>query len=233
MIPKTIHYCWFGKKKKTSLINKCIASWKKNFPDYEIKEWNESNTNIKENQYISEAYRKKKWAFVSDYVRMKVLYTYGGIYFDTDVEVVREFPEELFQKKAFTGIESCTNLVNPGLVFGCESGLPILKTVLDSYDNEDFNVTSVEKMKTINMRITEILERDGFVKEDKYQEIDDISIFPSEIFCAYDGVNRVKQITEKTLSYHHYAASWYPWYRKIRLNIGTLLRHLRYRIKHQ
>jgi hypothetical protein len=232
MIPKVIHYCWFGYNRKSKLIKHCISSWRKYFPDFEIKEWNESNTDLDENEYIRLAYKAKKWAFVSDYVRMKVLYEYGGLYFDTDVEVIRKFPEDLFYKKAFAGIEGFSKMVAPGLVFGCESGLPIFKAVLDSYKKDDFAFTSIEKMMTINMRVTEILERDGYVKDDKYQEIDEISIFPSEIFNAYDGVNRIKQITDKTLSFHHYAGSWLPWYRRLRMRIGTTVRHIKYSLRH-
>ena len=117
MIPKKIHYCWFGGNKKSKLVMKCITSWKKFFPDYEIVEWNEGNTDLHENKYIERAYQLKKWAFVSDYVRMKVLYDYGGIYFDTDVEVIRSFPDDLLKLPAFTGIESFSLLVSPGLVF--------------------------------------------------------------------------------------------------------------------
>jgi len=228
MIPKKIHYCWYGKNKKSNLVKRCIDSWKKYFPDYEIIEWNELNTDIHINKYVEEAYNHKKWAFVSDYYRMKVLYEHGGIYFDTDVEVIRSFPQELMKYDAFAGIESFSKLVSPGLVFACHRNNKIVKKILDSYEKDSFENVLIDDIKTINIRISEILSRDGYRKEDVYQEIDGMHIFPSEFFCAYDGDKRKQNPTDKTLSIHHYTASWLPWYRKVKLLIGTTLRHWGY-----
>ena len=229
MSPKKIHYCWYGGNKKSKLILKCIESWKKFFPDYEIIEWNETNTNLHENAYIEKAYKEKKWAFVSDYVRMKVLYEQGGIYFDTDVEVIKPFPEEILSLPAFTGFESFSLMVSPGLVFGCEAGNEISKMIVDSYNSDDFNNESVDTIKTINMRITELLEQNGLEICDKKQEVLGMTIYPSTVFCAYDGKRRKIDIHEDTLSVHHYAASWLPWYRKVRLFCGTVARRIIYR----
>ena len=229
MIPKIIHYCWYGHNKKSKLIKKCINSWKVYFPDYKVIEWNESNSNLNINQYVKTAYFEKKWAFVSDYMRMKVLYDYGGIYFDTDVEVLKKFPERVLNNSCFTGIESFSQLVSPGLVFACEPHNKVVKELLDSYEKDKFENISIDRIKTINIRITELLEKKGYVPKDKEQVVSGVHIYPSEVFCAYDGVNRVTKITPNTLSTHHYSASWLPWYRKIRLNIGTFLRHVRMR----
>ena len=226
MIPKKIHYCWFGGNKKSKLVMKCITSWKKFFPDYEIVEWNEGNTDLHENTYIERAYQLKKWAFVSDYVRMKVLYDYGGIYFDTDVEVIRSFPDDLLKLPAFTGIESFSLLVSPGLVFACESGNVVAKMMMDSYNRDIFENTGIDTIKTINVRITDLLVCNGFEPCEKKQTVLDVTVFPSSVFCAYDGKIRRINIREDTLSVHHYAASWLPLYRKIRLFFGTKLRHI-------
>lgn len=231
MIPKIIHYCWYGNNRKKELIVKCINSWKEYFPNYQIIEWNESNSDLNINQYVRKAYSEKKWAFVSDYMRMKALYEYGGIYFDTDVEVIKKFPKDVLDNFCFTGIESESNLISPGLVFACEPHNKIVGKLLASYDNDVFQNESVEEIKTINIRITELLERYGFVKEDKEQEVAGIHIYPSEVFCGYDGRNRVVDITDKTLSVHHYAGSWLPWYRKLRLKGGTILRHIRMHVR--
>lgn len=228
MIPKKIHYCWFGGNKKSNLILKCIDSWKKFFPDYEIIEWNENNTDIHENAYIEQAYKAKKWAFVSDYVRMKVLYAYGGIYFDTDVEVLKPFPKEILELEAFTGFEEFSLMVSPGLVFGCGAGNVIAKMMVESYDSDVFCNKSVDTIKTINVRITEMLVKNGLEKCDKKQIILGLTVFPSSVFCGYDGRRRKVDIRENTLSVHHYASSWFPWYRKIRLKIGTVKRRLLY-----
>lgn len=231
MIPKIIHYCWFGGNKKSKLIMKCIESWKKYFPDYEIMEWNEENSDINENEYVREAYRLKKWAYVSDYIRMKVLYEYGGIYFDTDVEVIRKYPQEILELPSFTGIEAFSRLVNPGLVYGCLKGDSLVKEVIDSYQNDKFIITSPEEMLTINKRISGILDKYGYIREDTKQTVNGLTIFPSEVFCAYDGQKRCIKITDNTVSVHHYTASWLPWYRKIRCKIGTVIRHMKYGVR--
>lgn len=229
MIPKKIHYCWYGGKRKSKLILKCIDSWKRFFPDYEIIEWNESNTDLHENAYLEQAYNEKKWAFVSDYVRMKVLYEYGGIYFDTDVQVLKVFPKEILSLPAFTGFESFSLKVNPGLVFGCVRGFKLAGMMVESYYMDSFHNEDVDKIKTINMRITNILVDNGLKICDTKQTIMDLTIFPSSKFCAYDGKRRRIDIKEDTLSIHHYTASWLPWYRKIRLFFGTILRRIIYR----
>lgn len=228
MIPKKIHYCWYGNNKKSKIILKCIDSWKKYFPDYEIIEWNESNTNLHENVYIEEAYKLKKWAFVSDYVRMKVLYEYGGIYFDTDVEVLKRFPEEVLNLKSFSGFESFSLKVSPGLVYACEPRDSIVKMMVDSYNSDNFKNESIDDIKTINIRITDLLKENGLVLEDKKQEVLGLTVFPSSVFCAYDGKRRKIDIKDDTLSVHHYAASWLPWHRKLRLKLGTIARRIIY-----
>ena len=229
MIPKKIHYCWYGGNKKSKLILKCIDSWRKYFPDYEIIEWNENNTDLHENTYVEKAYKEKKWAFVSDYIRMKVLYEQGGIYFDTDVEVIKPFSEEVLSLPAFTGFESFSLMVSPGLVFACRRGYKLARMMVDSYNADDFQNESVDTIKTINMRITEILIENGLEKCDKKQTVMDLTVFPSSVFCPYDGRRREIKVKEDTLSIHHYAASWLPWYRKIRLFLGTVARRVIYR----
>ena len=116
-IPHIIHYCWFGRNPKSELVLNCIESWKKYLPGYEIREWNEDNYDVTQVNFVKEAYENQKWAFVSDYVRFDVLYQFGGIYFDTDVELLKPIPEEILAKRAFTGFEN-TKLISPGLVMG-------------------------------------------------------------------------------------------------------------------
>ena len=111
---KTIHYFWFGGSEKSRTIESCIASWKKFFPDFEIKEWNESNFDVRQNKYISQAYDAKKYAFVSDFARFKILHEQGGLYFDTDVEVIRPF-YELLEKDAFGGAGAAAHRRVPAL----------------------------------------------------------------------------------------------------------------------
>ncbi len=207
MIPKKIHYFWFGNNSKPELIIKCIESWKKYFPNYEIIEWNETNYDVTKNQYLREAYEHKKWAFVSDYARLDILYHEGGLYFDTDVEVIKEFPRELFSLAGFTGVES-TNLINPGLVFACVPGLEIMRDILHDYNHASFIADGVEGAVTINMRVTEWFEKKGFKKNGQLQHIAGFNIYPAEYFCGYDQEVDEWYCTENTLSIHYYAGSW-------------------------
>ncbi len=135
---KVIHYCWFGRNQFPILAKKCMQSWKKFFPDYQIIEWNETNLNLEINQYVKEAYKVGKRAFVSDYFRFWILYQYGGIYFDTDVEVIQDFSPLLNESQAICGFESKYG-VNPGLIlYSVFGGNPIFKEVLESYWVEAF-----------------------------------------------------------------------------------------------
>lgn len=230
MIPKVIHYCWFGRNKKSELINKCIESWWRHLSDYKIIEWNEDNFNVYQNDYMREAYRKRKWAYVSDFARMKILYKYGGIYLDTDVEVIKTFPEYLLEHSCFSGIEHISKLVSPGLIFGCQAGNQMVGELVAEYENIKFKNAGVDRIVTINKRVTNYLIKYGYTLDDKMQIINDMVIYPSNYFCGYDGERRITDIKPETISIHHYAASWLPWYRRVRLWLGTEIRHLRYKV---
>ena len=131
MIPKIIHYCWFGGNPLSDLAQKCIDSWKKYCPDYEIKEWNESNFDLNSCDYVREAYQAKKWAFVTDYVRLYAMVTEGGIYMDTDVEVIRPL-DSFLSNRAFSGFEDETNI--PTGIMACEKGFPLFEELLEEYN---------------------------------------------------------------------------------------------------
>lgn len=225
MIPKKIHYCWFGHNRKPKIVLECIESWKRNLPEYEIIEWNENNFDVYSCEFSAQAYKNRKWAYVSDYARMKVLLNEGGIYFDTDVEVIRPFPDDMLQS-AFSGIEEFSKLVSPGLVYACESGDGIVAKLVDEYEHARFQNESIDSILTINKRITKILDEYGYQHIDEFQCVGGLKIYPSEVFCAYDGKKRRTCITQNTLATHHYAGSWLPWHRKVRLKIGTVLRHI-------
>lgn len=221
MIPKVIHYCWFGKNPLSELALKCIASWKKFFPDYEIKEWNENNFDLDCCDYVREAYAAKKWAFVSDYARFWILYTYGGLYFDTDVEVINDM-SDIIEKGAFMGCEISDNSVcgigvNPGLGLGTKPGLSLYKEILDSYNGGHFfNNNGTCNYTTIVERTTNILEQHGFVNINVIQEVADIFIYPKEYFCPMDYTTGKLQITDKSRTIHWYDASWFDERMKVR-----------------
>ena len=207
MIPKIIHYCWFGGNPLPEIAVKCINSWKKHFPNYEIKEWNEKNFDLTACDYCKEAYAAKKWAFVSDYARFKILYEYGGVYFDTDVEVVKSM-DDILGKGAFIGRERITNSfpVNAGLGLAAEAKMPIIKEIVSYYEHIHFEQT--EKIETVVECVTKILKKYGLSNENKYEQIQGIQIYPADYFCPFDYNIGKLCVTENTRSIHWYDASW-------------------------
>ena len=181
MIPKKIHYCWFGHNTLTDLAVKCIASWKKYLPDYEIIEWNETNCDLESCRYVKEAYEAKKWAFVSDFVRFDVLYQYGGLYFDTDVEVIKPL-DDLISEGAFMGCEQLSGnaKVAPGLGLAATPGLILYKEILENYQRSSYiNEDGTINQATVVTRITNILVEKGFdCSSNQVQKIGQINIYP-------------------------------------------------------
>lgn len=212
MIPKKIHYCWVGGNSKPPLVKKCIQSWKKYCPDYEIIEWNESNYDISKNIYMKQAYEAKKWAFVTDYMRLDIIYEHGGIYLDTDVELIKNI-DDLLSNEAFAGIESINeneNNVALGLGFGAEKGHPLIGNMRSCYDELQFlNCDNTYNMVAIPVYITNFLKQLGYENQNKLQKLQGITIYPSEYFCPKSWTTGVKRITRHTYSIHHYSASWY------------------------
>lgn len=202
---KCIHYCWFGKNPKPSLIKKCIESWRRMCPDYEIKEWNEDNFDVNCCEYVQEAYREKKWAFVSDYCRFFVLYQYGGVYLDTDVELLKSLDG---LGDAFVGFENADHC-NSGLVRAAKPGDQICKAMLESYHGEHFRrKDGTLNLKTVCTRETDILCQYGLVRNNTLQNICDTIVYPTEYFNPIDFETGKIYPTKNTISVHHYAASW-------------------------
>ena len=207
-IPKLIHYCWFGGNSLPKDAIDCINSWKKYYPDYEIIEWNESNFDLNVCDYVREAYKAGRWAFVSDYARFWILYKYGGLYFDTDVEVIKR-ADDIIEKGSFMGNEygkvENTTLVNPGLGMGAEKELPFYKKVLDYYNNIHFDKFD---MKTICEYTTELLTNEGYRYDNCVKIVAGISIYPIDFFCPMNYYTGEMAITDNTCSIHHYSATW-------------------------
>lgn len=202
---KTIHYCWFGRNPKSKLILKCIESWKKHCPDYEIKEWNEDNFDVNCCDYVREAYEAKKWAFVSDYCRFYVLYNYGGVYLDTDVELLKSLDG---LERAFVGFENADHC-NSGLIRGAEKGDIICKQMLDSYQSDHFiKEDGSMNLITVCIRETDILCTFGLQRTNTLQTVCNTTVYPTEFFNPIDFETGKFHTTSKTVSIHHYAASW-------------------------
>ncbi|RGC79176.1 glycosyl transferase [Lachnospiraceae bacterium AM25-17] len=226
MIPKVIHYCWFGGNELPSSAKKCIESWKKFFPDYEIKEWNEKNYDVRKNIYISQAYDAGKYAFVSDYARFDILYYHGGIYFDTDVEVIKNF-DDILNQGAFMGCEidgemnsKFDKYVNPGLGIAAEAGLALYEEILDFYNKQRFlNQDGSLNMETVVVKTTQILQKYGLKNGNEIQKIKDINIYPKEYFNPKDSSTGKIEITQNTHSIHWYSMTWLSKKQKLRKKI--------------
>ena len=220
VIPKIIHYCWFGGKPLPSLAEKCIKSWKEYFPDYEIKQWNESNFDVNIIPYTSQAYHAKKYAFVSDYARFWILYRYGGLYFDTDVEVIKSM-DDIISAGPFMGCENPYQQgarpnelglglgVNPGLGLGVNPGLGLYKEILNRYSTLNFiNSDNSMNLKTVVEYTTELLVKNGLMNNGDIQHVAGITIYPNDYFCPINPLNLEFVKTERTCCIHHFAASW-------------------------
>lgn len=212
MIPKVIHYCWFGKNEIPDNLKRCIESWKKKLPDYEICRWDESNYDINKCEYIREAYSEKKWAFVSDYARLDICYTYGGIYLDTDVEVIKSF-DDLLNLDGFCGMEigkeKMPNEVNVGLALGMQKGLEIGRILRDTYHSLHFKREDGSLDLTPCPVIqTKILKEFGLLANNKMQVIENLTVFPTDYFCPMNQYTGKIEITDRTYSIHHYFDSW-------------------------
>lgn len=212
MIPKVIHYCWFGHKPLPPLALKCIASWRKYLPDYEIKEWNEQNFDVNQNLYVEQAYKNKKYAFVSDFARFKIMYEYGGVYFDTDVEVVKPL-EDIIDKGSFWGMEAeesdGTLYCNVGLGFACVPRLDLCKEMIDLYGCLNFYENGRCNLKTVVQYFSELLMKKGIKLSLDIVKYGNVYIYPPEFFCPKSYESGKIRLTENTRTIHHYAASWH------------------------
>lgn len=214
MIPKIIHYCWFGRNPLPSSAKRCIASWKKYLPDYEIKEWNEDNFDVNRIPYTRDAYAAKKYAFVSDYARFWVLYHYGGVYFDTDVEVIRPMDEFIakgpfmgWEKPGSTGVYS----IAPGLGLAANKEQPLYQEILHGFERLNFYDENGERNNySMIPLVTDLLTQKGLKKDGSMQVIDDVILYPSEYLCPMEYFTGKVTITDNTYTIHWYSMTWLP-----------------------
>lgn len=227
MIPKIIHYCWFGGKVIPKEYQRCILSWKKYLSDYEIKRWDESNFDVNQIPFTKEAYSVGKFAYVSDYARLKIIYEEGGIYFDTDVEVIKSF-DDILSKGAFMGFEKNSNIkkdemlnVNVGLGFAVEPHHPIIKEILHFYESHHYIYPDGHREQiTIVKIVTEILKKHGLSNSDTPQTVEGITIYPWDYFCPIEFLSSKLEISDSTHTIHHYSASWMSRYDKMKMKKG-------------
>ena len=223
MIPKKIHYCWFGKNSKPKLAEKCIASWKKYCPDYEIIEWNEDNFDIDKYPYARYCMDHQKYAFLSDFARLVIVAEQGGIYFDTDVELIKK-PDDLLRYKAFYGFEN-DEYVASGLGFGAEKGQMTVLKMREEYNDLEKEDGSFE-LKGCPLLNTKALVKLGLQQNGKEQEIEEAHIFPAEYFNPFEDATGLLKSSDNTYSIHWYAKSWMDKRRILRSKLTRPLHRL-------
>lgn len=206
MIPKKIHYCWFGGGKLPNSVKKNIESWRKYCPDYEIIQWNESNFDINSNNFVREAYKAKSWAFVSDYIRLKVVYDIGGIYLDTDVEIIKS-PDFLLNNKAYFSVQQKDKNINTGLGFGAEKGAEIVAEMLKEYDNVEFDFGNKMEISCPILN-TNAAKKLGFTYSDDVHKYSWGKVYPPRYADPYALGQSENLRCAETVSIHHYDASW-------------------------
>ena len=205
-ISKIIHYCWFGGNPLPELAVKCIESWKKYCPDYEIMEWNEKNFPPEFNDYVKEAYECKKWAFVSDVARLYALVKYGGVYMDTDVEVLKPL-DDILVYDAISGFEAIDSI--PTGLMAAKKEHPLFQRLLSDYNGEHFLYEDGTMNMTTNVvRITEACLEYGLELNNKMQTVGDFTLMPKEYFCPKDHITEEITVTSNTYTIHHFSSSW-------------------------
>ena len=206
-IPKVIHYCWFGKGEMPNFTKKCIKSWEKFCPDYKIICHIEDNFDVNQNRYMREAYEAKKWAFVSDFARLKIIFDHGGLYFDTDVELLKPI-DELLKEKAFMGFDE-NGVVSTGLGFGAEKGNKVIEEILKDYDDISFFLPDGSfDLTPCPYRNTEVLKKLGMDLSIQDQTFMGVRFLPQEYLCPMEYCTGKKNITPNTFSIHRYSATW-------------------------
>jgi len=206
MIPKIIHYIWLGGRPLPKIAEKCIESWKKLCPEYEIKRWDETNLDVNKYQFTKDAYDAKKFAFVSDVFRTEILYNEGGIYFDIDVELIKPI-EDVLDAECVMGFET-SNMLAPGLLMASKKGNVDLLNILEVYKNIKFNINNMKSFVVCEI-FTSYYEKKGLKRIDQTQQIENSKFYSSEYFSPIDVVTNKKRITKNTRSIHWYNASWY------------------------
>jgi len=213
MIPKKIHYCWLSGDEFPPLIQKCIATWKDKLPDYEFILWDSNKFNLDSNKYTKQAFEEKKYAFAADYIRLFALYHHGGIYLDTDIEVLKSF-DGLLHLPYFIGTEG-NEIIEAG-VFGAEKGTDWVDDCLRFYDNKPFDKNKVNTLPRVMMKqiqekksIKE-LNNDILPKDVSYTNDNQLYMFPKDYFCAKNHSTGIIEKTNNTFCIHHFAMSWIP-----------------------
>lgn len=221
MIQKVIHYCWFGGNPLPNDVKNCIKSWKKYAPDYEIKEWNETNFDVTCHPFIDSAYKVKAWAFVSDYARLKIIYENGGIYFDTDVELLKKL-DFLLENDFYIGVQQGVFLCTTGLGFGATKSNLTVKRMMDKYYGLKFSLEDKEKIACPYLN-AKVLEEAGYKYVDEVWRKGNITVYPCRYFDPLSPGDNKNLLCDETVSIHHYAASWTTGKNKLKRKLFRMI----------
>lgn len=222
MIPKKIHYCWFGGNPLPEKDQKCINSWRKFCPDYEIIQWDESNYDVTKNAYMKEAYDAKKWGFVPDYARLDIIFNEGGIYLDTDVELVKNL-DALLENKAFMGFEDGEH-VSPGLCTAAVQHHPTIGKLMEIYSGRRFKLEDGTLDLTPSpIMNTDMLVQMGLQKNNQKQVVAGVTIFPKDYFCPKDYKTGKLTVTDNTYGIHWFNASWQSPHRRKMMKVRRII----------
>lgn len=220
-IPKIIHYCWFGNKPFPNSINRCMLSWRKFCSDFEIRCWDESNVYQYDSDFLKQALELGKWAFAADYIRLMALYDFGGIYLDTDVELIRS-PLEFMENDIFLGFESCDKISTA--VIGSSPENSFIKTLAEEYSTRSLLLPNGNIDYTPNVvYFTQELVKRGMKTDNSLQTIDSITIYPCEFFSPKNLETGRIHITDNTCAIHHFCASWLPLKKRINTHIAQII----------
>lgn len=206
MIPKVIHYCWFGNNPLPYEVKECIKSWKKFCPNYIIKQWNENNFDVNQHPFIAKAYKEKAWAFVSDYARLKIIYDEGGIYLDTDVELLKSL-NDLLSNKCYVGIQQQNDVIATGLGFGAEKHNKVVYEMLKQYDSITYDQKKQNEIACPWLN-TYAIKQFGDYNPEVVNFFSDVTIYPPKYFDPLAPGNLKNLKCKDTYSIHHYSASW-------------------------
>lgn len=239
MIPKIIHYCWFGPNSIPAKYQRYIDSWRKFMPDFEIIKWDESNFDVHCIDFTSEAYEKKKYAYVSDYARLKILHENGGVYFDTDVEMIRPI-HDILEKGAWMAFEKNINApqaainVALGLGFACEAGNPIVHQIMEYYEHNHYVLPdgTLQQIPIVPIT-TNVLKKHGLKVSDTPLQLDSMTVYPWEYFCPLEYLSNKCELTYNTRTIHHYTATWMNWSDKLKMRKGYWMTKLKHILKHE
>lgn len=221
MIPKVLHYCWFGGDELPALESSCVETWERVMPGYEIRRWDESNFDVNRCDFAREAYEQGMYAFVSDYARYVILYEQGGIFLDTDIKVLKSYDSLLFNK-GFCGYMQNNQYVNPGLILGSEQTFSLFKDVIDCYESTHFSQSGsrVNPLTSPRVLTTLLEERYGLRRDGTYQEFDDgFVVYPAEYFDPLDSHSGAMNVTASTYSIHLYSGTWLSPAKKYRIKM--------------